>query len=405
MNKTQCPHCFTIYVISDEQFRLSQGMVRCGTCRERFQAKLLTAEGSPEFNSDKAFIEPLSDEDETSDVREDFIPKASEIEFGVSSSDDVISDERDSIPDLSPDSESNSFTAAFYEFNHSLNSELSIEIADDALLEVNPQEFSRIEKAIQQELELPESASDLNRSDSKRSLSDQTVTNDEQLINEVDQLIENKLFSPPDNNAEPRKTLKIDKTKFKRQRKQQTKSRVDSFDELFTTKESRSSSLLRFLGGGCLALLALSLALALLYQLWLKQALPWAEQSVIQEALKPLQQKLDAMTVEIPIRRNLSQLELLSARTEAHPTRPSTVLLRVSLINRAEISQPLPWLELSLSDADGRLVSRRNLAPKDYIFNNRTDQLIGAKQLKKVTIELLAFPKQATGYELRLLNK
>jgi hypothetical protein len=139
--------------------------------------------------------------------------------------------------------------------------------------------------------------------------------------------------------------------------------------------------------------------------MWLKQHLPLAETPQVLQALQPLQSRLEGLDIKIPVRRNLSQLELLSARAQAHPNRSSTQLLRVSLINRADISQPLPWLELSLSDADGRQISRRKLAPADYIFNNRTDQQIGAKELKKITIELLAFPKQATGYELRLLNK
>jgi len=80
-------------------------------------------------------------------------------------------------------------------------------------------------------------------------------------------------------------------------------------------------------------------------------------------------------------------------------------LLKISIINHAKIRQQLPWLEMSLMDADGRLVSRRNLSPSDYVYQNATDDLIGARELKKITIELLSFPKQATGYELKILNK
>ncbi|MFT4630851.1 MAG: hypothetical protein ACI8PV_001982, partial [Dinoroseobacter sp.] len=35
----------------------------------------------------------------------------------------------------------------------------------------------------------------------------------------------------------------------------------------------------------------------------------------------------------------------------------------------------------------------------------RLENTINANELKRVTIELLAFPKQAHGFELRLLNK
>jgi len=41
-NKTQCPHCFTIYQISEDQLAQSRGNVRCGNCHERFKAQLLS---------------------------------------------------------------------------------------------------------------------------------------------------------------------------------------------------------------------------------------------------------------------------------------------------------------------------------------------------------------------------
>lgn len=170
-------------------------------------------------------------------------------------------------------------------------------------------------------------------------------------------------------------------------------------------KTTKHSALSRWAYSPLLGLVALLLTAALSYQLWLKQAVPILESTQLATALQPIKQQLQKYAVVLPERRNLKQLELLSARTEAHPTRSSTILLRASLINRAKISQPFPWLELSLTDEDGRLVSRRALAPNDYLHNNRLENLINANELKRVTIELLAFPKQAHGFELRMLNK
>jgi hypothetical protein len=174
-------------------------------------------------------------------------------------------------------------------------------------------------------------------------------------------------------------------------------------------KTTKHSGIGRWVFGPLLALMAMLLIAVLGYQLWLKQAAPILESTQLATTLEPLSKpfknQLKKYDVILPERRNLNQLELLSARTEAHPTRSSTILLRASLINRAKISQPFPWLELSLSDEDGRLVSRRALAPNDYLHNNRLENTINANELKRVTIELLAFPKQAHGFELRLLNK
>jgi predicted Zn finger-like uncharacterized protein len=175
------------------------------------------------------------------------------------------------------------------------------------------------------------------------------------------------------------------------------------------SKTTKHSALTRWLFGPLLALMAILLMAVLSYQLWLKQAAPILESTqlaaVLEPISKPLKNQLKIYDIILPERRNLNQLELLSARTEAHPTRSSTILLRASLINRAKISQPFPWLELSLIDKDGRLVSRRALSPDDYLHNNRLENIINANELKRVTIELLTFPEQAYGFELRLLNK
>lgn len=363
-------------------------MVRCGTCRERFQAHMLSASEKPSFDPAQAFIEPLSDgQDKTSLRIDDFIEDNSEIDFRLPSDKALPSAEANDGPQ--------SFTAAYYEFTESLNSELSIQMVDEDDLKVSPSDIARLEKSIQQGLQKTSANLTAETDDKVR---------DDQLIDEVDALIENKLVTKLDELPTTSESRSVDKAQVTKQPNKGSR-KAKSYDELFRRRVTNRSRILRLIAVVFLGLVAAILSAVLLYQLWVKQVLPGTEQPVLTRLLKPLQKQLDIIDVEIPIRRNLRQLELLSARTEAHPTRPSTVLLRVSLVNRAEISQPLPWLELSLSDADGRLVARRNLAPADYIFNNRIDQQIGAKQLKKVTIELLAFPKRATGYEIRLLNK
>ncbi len=153
----------------------------------------------------------------------------------------------------------------------------------------------------------------------------------------------------------------------------------------------------------------LVLLCGLAYQLWLRQAVPLLENQQLAEVIATiagpaaigLKEKFD---VRLPIRRDLANLQLVSARTETHPTRASTTLLKVSMVNQSQIAQPFPWLELSLTDENGRLVARRAMSPDDYLYNNRLDNLIGANELRPITIELLSFPEQARGYELKLLS-
>ena len=149
------------------------------------------------------------------------------------------------------------------------------------------------------------------------------------------------------------------------------------------------------------------LVTVLLYQLWHRQLLPDSLNEPvlkIQNYLAPLQEKVaEEYGYSLPVRRDVNSLQLVSATTEAHPTDAATILLRVSILSRSNIEQPLPDLELSLNDQNGRLVSRRTFTPNEYLHNNATQNLIGPDELKRVTIELSAFPQQAQGYELRMV--
>ncbi len=183
------------------------------------------------------------------------------------------------------------------------------------------------------------------------------------------------------------------------------------FDEALNKKSKFNfkSLFLKIIFTPVLLVLVAVLSVSLIYQLWQKQFIFWPDNKIIQTQVAPLAKpvllKLDELDIRLPTRRNLKSLQLVSATTEPHPKRSSTLLLRISLINRAIIEQPLPWLELSLNNSEGRIISRRSLSPKDYIHNNKTNTSIGSNELKKITIELLSFPKEAAGYELRLLNK
>jgi len=151
------------------------------------------------------------------------------------------------------------------------------------------------------------------------------------------------------------------------------------------------------------------LSVGLTFQLWHKQLISWPDNKEFQARIAPISQvllkELKAFNITLPVRRNIGSLQLISAKSEPHPTRSATLLLKISLINRAKIEQPLPWLELSLNNSEGRIISRRSLSPKDYIHNNRIGTNIDSNELKKITIELLSFPKDAVGYELRVIDK
>ncbi|GHA18324.1 hypothetical protein GCM10008090_29890 [Arenicella chitinivorans] len=403
LNKTQCPHCFTTYVISDEQFRVSEGMVRCGTCRERFQARLIDASISvPKFDPRGAFIEPISED--TPDTQDTSAPETMEIEFADPHTE---SNEADADPQLEPNSitvdpDSLSEPSLVDQIVADINAhkEEVEELVAPEPTTPKSRKLATAEKYGQTEIALPASNTETSTpansgSEPETTSSTDVEKNDSQLIDEVDSLIKDKLIKPKRSNvplAAPVRTRPrpVARPKSKRQR-------------------SAVAGLLRIMMFLLLLALTLGLAALLLYQVWFKQLISIDPQSKldrqIQQLTLPLSERLAERDIALPVRRNLAQLEIVAARNEPHPTRSSTTLLRVSLINHAEIAQPLPWLELSLMSADGKVVSRRQLSPHDYLYNNQTDAMIGAKELKKVTIEMLTFPKQAVGYELKLIRR
>ena len=401
LNKTQCPHCFTTYVISDEQFRVSEGMVRCGTCRERFQARLIDANiNVPKFDPRSAFIEPISED--LSSTQNNAVPQTMEFEFADphTESKETDADQLIEPNSISFDPDTNEEPSLVDQIVADINAhkeEVEELIAPEPTASKSRRQAAA-EKYGQTEIALPTSDT-TTQIDSE--LGPETTTSaevekdDSELIDEMDSLIKDKLIQPkrpPVPLTAPVRLQPRPAARPKPMRQRRPIARV-----------------LRLLLVLLLLIAALGLAALLVYQLWFKQLISIDPRSKldrqIQKITLPLSERLAERDIALPVRRNLAQLEISAARNEPHPTRSSTTLLRVSLINHAEIAQPLPWLELSLMSADGKLVSRRQLSPHDYLYNNQTDVMIGAKELKKVTIEMLTFPKQAVGYELKLIRR
>lgn len=517
MNKIQCPHCFTDYKISDEQLRLSQGIVRCGKCMETFDANQAIEPTKPVFDPREAFIEPVSHfEDEKKRIAvDDILPDSLKVKFKDGTEVEINNSVKNNI-DPDSNSEHNNHALELSEIlkqrkidasstestNNSLDTnpsheeptrprlnedavksirssfdpELSVDLdVDDSdyipshsmseseavyVEEPSVQEDSSFvmdesteyqgssgNHITEESIQLPETPSQVlnepsiridpiwsekkltERSTSNEPASEPTLdityqqqeieieieleddiehnsetimledytpppatqpkpASETRLIDEVDQLIDDKIINQPQ--SIPNNTIR-------------------TTNQIGKKKKSVSRFFAWLLIAPLLLAIIITLTATLIYQLWQKQLISWPDRKEVRTFIEPVREptltKLQEFGIDVPVRRNLSALQLLSAKTEPHPTRASTLLLRISLVNRAHIDQPLPWLELSLKNSDGKIISRRSLSPKDYIHNNRIGADIGARELKKVTIELLSFPKQAAGYELKLLNK
>lgn len=430
-HKIQCPHCFTDYTISDEQYKSSEGILRCGTCREQFKAIIITEGDTPKFDPRDVFIEPLSEPlaaSEGGDKKVSGEPELSYVSYKKSSDPDVQSNielmsthEFEYVePETPPEPEIPSEIVAQYGNSDELSTSeilrnLRRKQREDSFTETVTETLELASRSLkgQLDLELPSIQYETKPKTSKQAPALRNTDQSEKLINDVDELVDKKLVGT----ATTGKLTAEQRVALQRQKVNAAVAKTNQNDDFFLEPRRGKRKTKRGFFGVLLSLFwVVSSALltgGLVYQLWLKQfiTLPkdqaWYQQ--LESKATPVIEKADlalaSYGINVPQRRDLRKLELLSAKTEPHPSRPTTILLKVSLVNRAEIPQPLPWLEMSLTDSDGRLVARRNLSPKDYIYNNRTNAQIGSNELKKITVELLSFPKSATGYELKLLNK
>lgn len=387
-NKTQCPNCLTVYFITDEQYQRSKGRVRCGTCRQPFSASFL-ADNESIYNTASEPSDPPSNSKEAErsayeaardDLAQNTLPassippsQAKEISRLISKGDEQL--------DSWGSSESNEEEERSISDNEPDAPDLAKQV--DNLVG---------EKIFHESQELPPAADGIEYTDKE------TIENEESEPQQATASVsnaENKSFSEEVSDTGDSEPLLLD-------------------EPFYLDGKRPRGKLYRWLGRPILALIIFLifavLLIALGYQLWLRQALPILENEALADKvvpyIEPLKSELDErLGFQLPVRRDLANLRLVSARIEPHPTRSSTTLLKVTILNRSAIAQPFPSMELALTDEGGRLVSRRSLSPEDYLHNNRLQNKVRPNELRQITVELLTFPKQAHGYELKLLSK
>lgn len=411
LHNTQCPHCFTSYVISDEQYRVSEGVVRCGTCRERFQARLdVDKKSIPKFDSEDMYIEPISQDVDSSTIEEAAALSFSEIR---------------ALEDSASFSMHSELSVRFSE-SETINIDIDEKIDTEKILANIQAREERRKNTISAVIEDHENGDSSSQTESVHfNIGEQNLDggdHDQELISEVDQLIEDRLFNKPEAkdvdvesqelalnpiaDAQTRQTSEIESCSDQEPDIIEQDQAADTFT--LEAKKQRSGFinwlLAPIFSATCIALVA-----ALIYQLWFRQVMFFDPGSqgdrVVTSVASDINEKIPSKNLALPVRRDLSQLELVSARAKQHPTRPSTMLLDVGLINHAKIAQSMPWLELALYSKEGKLVSRRNLSPDDYSYNNDTSLMMTPREYRRLSIELLSFPKHATGYELKLLSE
>ncbi|CAD0353252.1 DUF3426 domain-containing protein [Xanthomonas hortorum] len=75
----------------------------------------------------------------------------------------------------------------------------------------------------------------------------------------------------------------------------------------------------------------------------------------------------EVLRCTLPAWREPAALTLLNRDVRPLPANPGVLQIQASFRNDARWAQAWPWLQLSLSDADGRVIGTRVLAPQEYL--------------------------------------
>jgi predicted Zn finger-like uncharacterized protein len=91
---------------------------------------------------------------------------------------------------------------------------------------------------------------------------------------------------------------------------------------------------------------------------------------------------------------------LLSRSVDKHPSEARALLVNLNLNNQAEFPVRYPWIELKLSDLNGRAVAMRRFAPEEYLAEPaRMVQGMAAGDLLAVSLELEDPGQDALAFE------
>jgi predicted Zn finger-like uncharacterized protein len=95
------------------------------------------------------------------------------------------------------------------------------------------------------------------------------------------------------------------------------------------------------------------------------------------ESWRPmLERGCSIVNCTMPLRTDLSRIDIISRDVRKHPTIKEVLLVNVAFKNTAEFTQPYPVLEVSFTDQSGEAIAVRRFNPAEYLGES-TDRVAG----------------------------
>lgn len=320
---TQCPHCDTLFRIQVADLRTAQGKVRCGRCGQIFNALRYLSEKLPEIPTVFETVELPAPEVEAADVAADELHSTEEL-LGLV--DKLVSELEPALgsaegPAASPATETPPAPEP-----------LTVIPEDEAPLLSDVHGYTSVAGG---------------------------RTPGATEITEFKQIDVYEMTSPGVSFESSGTPFSI------------VEPSVGVAEEIAHAAErARTTKAQRYSGLGTLswsvAILVLIAVLSAQYIYYMRAELsqnaalhPWLERYCeVVKAVAPC---------EVPPLRDLAKIEIQNSAMHLHPSIQDVLLVRLSLMNRADFAQPYPDLQLTLSDLGGRQFAQRRFHPAEYL--------------------------------------
>jgi predicted Zn finger-like uncharacterized protein len=359
---TQCPDCATVFRVTADALRTAQGNVRCGVCSTSFNA--LENLSEEPFRAGPGSEESAAPED-TITVEE--LPGSEDIE--LSTADDAAPAEEQS-----------------FEFDGDL------EDLDQLFVEMPATELQHMAAAARAGESSPLPTIDPGAIAASLTIGrDDLERTDEHPILVLDESDE-VIVAPDESQPHPFGTSRFLMPDEMRRglAEEAAASAVNApdFDEPFAEQGPR-----RWPWAIGTAILALALVAQIVHG--------QRDQLIRKPTIGPLLAQIYALVgLPMPAPTDLATYELRQWGAASDATQAGRLLLRASIVNRADYAQPYPLLRLALQDRFGTTVGVRDIEPVDYLPGTGAGKLLEPGQRADAEVRIVDPGKDAVGFEL-----
>lgn len=105
----------------------------------------------------------------------------------------------------------------------------------------------------------------------------------------------------------------------------------------------------------------------------------------------------------VPPRTDIKSIDLVSTSVDPHPVTPGALRVSANLVNRAKFEQQFPPLEVTLTDREGNTVGRRTYLPHEYRVGLTGH--MAPNVVERVDLDLAQPAESAVGYEIQLVAR